>query len=632
MSAVELLSPAGCWESLKAAVSNGADAVYFGGGSFNARARARNFSEENLRNAISFCHKNSTYAYLTLNTLVKNPELNDFAALLEDAYCAGVDAVIIQDMSFIDAIKDSFSDLGIHLSTQAGIFNSYYLPLISCADRVILPREMSINQIKSFLEKTRIPVEVFVQGALCFSIGGRCLMSSFLGGRSANRGLCAQPCRKKYNGKYPLSSQDLCLAHNLEQIVSAGVSSVKIEGRLRSPQYVAAATSLYRRILDGRGFDPACFKDLELAFSRGYTRGLMFKECRVSTEGVPGKQGLFLGVLGSNRSITLEEDIFLGDGLKIESRNGSHGDLVRKIRMGSKELEFGYTGQTVSLDINAAEGDKLFLTAGRTRRKKYNYKKTKLRLSVHRQQKNLVLRQANEKRLPKAQLFVKVHRLDDALSAAEEKPAAVFYNLLSKDYPFDDARILPYIPGSLSEWDAKQAVDLLSTHSFPSALCADAGVACSISEGAVYLDLPGNAFNESAVSFWNERGITPTISPELSFNEMKEFSDMRFLVFSHGRLPLMTSKYFLECDELKDEKNYIFPVRKEHDSVQVLNSIPQSYFTVLPMLLKIGVRGFLIDVEDDAGSTVKAYLDALEGKSASLPGEFTLGHFRTPAL
>ena len=183
MKKIELLLPAGNEECLQAAVENGADAVYLGGSRFNARRRA---------------NKNGVKIYCVFNILVKNNEVKDFFEMVRTVYLAGVDAVIIQEISFVSMIKNNFKGLEVHLSTQVGLGNRFSLDLVKEADRIILPRELMATEIKKLIDNGR-KVEVFVQGALCFSYSGKCLLSSCIGGRSGNRGLCAQPCRRRYN-------------------------------------------------------------------------------------------------------------------------------------------------------------------------------------------------------------------------------------------------------------------------------------------------------------------------------------------------------------------------------------------------------------------------------------------------
>ena len=270
----ELLIPAGNATNLQAAVENGADAIYLGMNKFNARAKAGNFSFEELKKAIEYCHKNGVKVYVTLNTLIKNNEIEEFFQTIEQAYISGADAIIIQELSFASQIKKTFPDLEVHASTQARIHN---LKELKNVDRVILPRELNKKEIEE-ISKIGMPIEIFVQGALCFCVSGLCLMSSFIGGRSGNRGMCAQPCRKKYNDEYLMSMKDLSLISKIKEL---NVASLKVEGRLRNKKYVETVTKLYRKALD-EGFnekDLACLKGV---FNRELTEGF-YSNCEKKT-------------------------------------------------------------------------------------------------------------------------------------------------------------------------------------------------------------------------------------------------------------------------------------------------------------------------------------------------------------
>ena len=212
-----LLLPAGDFETLKQAVNNGADEIYLGVKQFNARATAKNFSFDELKEAIKYCHIRGVKVYVTLNILVKNKELNRFFDSLNNVYLANADGVIIQEVSFAKLIKKYFPDLEVHGSTQARINNLAAINNLKYLDRVILSRELSKIEVDYIAKNSKIPIEMFVHGALCFCYSGLCLMSSMIGGRSGNRGMCAQPCRKKYNGKYPLSMKDLCLIDEVKK-------------------------------------------------------------------------------------------------------------------------------------------------------------------------------------------------------------------------------------------------------------------------------------------------------------------------------------------------------------------------------------------------------------------------------
>lgn len=635
---VEVLSPAGNMDCLKAAVSSGADAVYFGVGVFNARRRAENFRIEDLRKVVSFCHRSGVRAYLTANTLIKNSELGDYFNLISEAYSAGVDAVIIQHISFIKVIKEHFPGLEVHLSTQATVFNSYYSDLIAGVDRVILPREFTLNQVKQFREKTGIPVEVFVQGALCYSISGQCLFSSFLGGRSGNRGLCAQPCRKKYNNKFILSTRDLCLVKRIPELVEAGVTSIKIEGRLRGPEYVASATSLYRRAVDSFeagnfSVDDDAFFDMEVAFSREYTEGMLFKEADVVASEAGGKRGLFLGVMEEDKVIRLNAPLRVGDGVGIVTGRGVHGDVVREIEFRGKKVQSACIGQKVKLFINAKRGDEIILSSAVVRRKPYELRK-KQEIVVERKKPAEVAFSFGGGELRDELLLVKTYSYKDALEAAYAGADTVFYNVLSKDYPQDDLRISPYIPRYVPDWNAEKIVSLISRLKPEKVFCGDAGIAAKISDKTeVYLDISGNAFNDLDVGFYNNKKITPIISPELSLDEIKDFRDKRFAVYAHGRIPLMSTKYVLREENLRDELGYVFPTRNEGDYKQILNSVPLALFGRVRELREAGIKQFLLDLDSDISSTVKLYKEILCGGRIQKPkGEYTLGNYRRGVL
>lgn len=258
-SKYELLAPAGSFDALKAAVSAGCDAVYVGGNMFGARAFANNFTTEELIEAIDYCHIYGKSLYLTVNTLLKNNEIDDLLYnYLLPLYETGLDAVIVQDLGVMDYIKTNFPDLDIHASTQMTVLGKNYAKeLVNLGiKRVVTPRELSLNEIKEIYESTGVQIESFVHGALCYCYSGQCLMSSLIGQRSGNRGKCAQPCRLPYsinddkNTEYFLSPKDLCTLDILPEILEAGVYSLKIEGRMKNPEYVAIVTAIYRKYID----------------------------------------------------------------------------------------------------------------------------------------------------------------------------------------------------------------------------------------------------------------------------------------------------------------------------------------------------------------------------------------------
>ena len=279
---MELLAPAGSMESVTAAVQNGADAVYFGYGNFNARRNAKNFSSDEAAAAVSYCHQRGCKVNLTLNTLLTDRELAGAAEVAAHASAIGIDAVIVQDLGVMRMLRQTVPDLPIHGSTQMTVHSLDGVKL--CADlgisRIVLSRELTRDQIAYICQHSPIEIEVFGHGALCMCYSGQCFFSSVIGGRSGNRGLCAQPCRLKYgwNGKadeYPLSLKDMSLAGHLKELQDMGVACLKLEGRMKRPEYVAIVTGVYSRALrEGREPTAEELLQLEQAFSRqGFTQG-----------------------------------------------------------------------------------------------------------------------------------------------------------------------------------------------------------------------------------------------------------------------------------------------------------------------------------------------------------------------
>ena len=254
----ELLCPAGSPRALEAAIDAGADAVYLGASGFNARLGAANFTYEELNDAVKLAHAYGVKIYLTLNTLFFDREASEFLKAAENAYIAGVDALITADIGGASLINRYIKDFPLHASTQMAVHNLGSANLLqnSGFSRVVLARELPLCDIEYFTENSPIEAEIFVHGALCVCHSGQCLFSSLVGGRSGNRGECAQPCRLPYyvNGKekYPLSLKDYCLASHINELISSGVASLKIEGRMKSPEYVKSTAEIYRRLLDER--------------------------------------------------------------------------------------------------------------------------------------------------------------------------------------------------------------------------------------------------------------------------------------------------------------------------------------------------------------------------------------------
>ena len=327
---LEILAPAGNTECADAAIKSGADAIYLGLNAFSARQNAGNFDGTELRALLAKAHFCGVKVYVAMNTLVKDSELDAFEENLLSAWNSGVDAVILQDIFLGKSIHARYPEIVLHLSTQAGVCTADGARLAKeCGfSRVILARETPLAEIKKIAEI--LETEVFVQGALCTCFSGQCYFSSFAGGNSGNRGRCKQPCRKLYaydrkgntEKNYALSLSDLCVGEDMQKLIDAGVVSFKIEGRMRRPEYVAAAVRYYRRILDGKADLEGTLSDLKRTYNRGnYTKGLAFgQDKRFLSTAIQGHIGEKVGVVKVVNGKFFVESKFLpkqGDAFKI---------------------------------------------------------------------------------------------------------------------------------------------------------------------------------------------------------------------------------------------------------------------------------------------------------------------------
>ena len=339
MNNCEILAPAGGMEQLEAAVRANADAVYLGYGSFNARRNAKNFTFEELKDAVSYCHAHGVNVHAALNTLVTDNEILTAYEDIKSVVNAGVDAVIVQDLGVAKIIRECFPDLEMHASTQMTVHNVAGVRELEAFGfkRAVLSRELSFNEIKHICENTYIDIEVFIHGALCMCMSGGCYLSSILGQRSGNRGLCAQPCRLdfKLNGReYALSLKDMCHIEYINKLKEAGVKSFKIEGRMKRPEYVYASVTACKEALMGKKPD---IEGLKKVFSRsGFTDGYytgkrtldMFgyrrKEDVVAAEGVLKELSLKYKNEVQNVPITVEAEVFREKPVKVTVSDGKN--------------------------------------------------------------------------------------------------------------------------------------------------------------------------------------------------------------------------------------------------------------------------------------------------------------------
>ena len=342
MFKTELLAPAGNMETLKAAVQNGADAVYIGGKMYGARAFANNFTLDEIKTALKYCHLYSVKLYVTANTVIFENEIEDFLDYMKFLYESGVDAVIMQDLGMISLVRKLIPDLEIHASTQINVHNDESLFFLKNmgVKRAVLAREMSIDEIKNL--KCDIEKEIFIHGALCVSYSGQCLFSSLNGGRSGNRGECTQSCRLPYeNNKtknYYLSTKELCSVNHIKEILDLKINSLKIEGRMKSPTYVGYVTRIYRRLIDDyyKGLNPKItpmeLYNLTTLFNRKFTDGYLFNDNIYNIKS-PNHLGSHLGIVikitKDKIFVKLDEDLYQEDGIRFCSSN--KGMIINKL-------------------------------------------------------------------------------------------------------------------------------------------------------------------------------------------------------------------------------------------------------------------------------------------------------------
>ena len=378
MKVVELLAPAGNMECLKAAIHAGCDAVYLAGKSFGARAFADNFTDDELSEAIDYCHLYDVKVYVTINTLIFDNEINNLLKYVETLIKFGVDAIIVQDLGIIKLLKNTFPNLEIHASTQINCNNNEMVKYLKDLGikRIVFARENTLKEINNISEE--IEKEVFIHGALCVSYSGQCLFSSMIGGRSGNRGYCAGPCRLPYkllkvnngkeqivktDGEYLLSMKDLCTIENLDEILKNNIDSLKIEGRMKRYEYVYLVTSIYRKAIDNfykygeTRITKEDIKDLKLIFNRDFTNGFVFNEKnnKINNSYRPNHLGVEIGkVIDSsfgNIRIKLNDELRQGDGIRIiDDEKEDIGFIVNKIYKNRLLIKKAYKDETVNLD------------------------------------------------------------------------------------------------------------------------------------------------------------------------------------------------------------------------------------------------------------------------------------------
>lgn len=642
----ELLCPAGDKSSLQAAIAGGADAVYFGGVNFNARRNAKNFDKDDMREAIKIAHAYGVKAYVTQNTLCYDREMDDYLSAAETAIVAGADALILADLGGALEIRKRFPDAELHASTQMSGHNVEAALMLHKMgfSRMVCAREMSYEDIKYFTENSPIEAEVFVHGAFCVCHSGQCLFSSIVGGRSGNRGECAQPCRLPYSGKYPLSLKDNALACHIPKLIECGVSSLKIEGRMKSAEYVRDVAKIYRRLLDEcRGADKGEMAELSEIFSRGgFTDGYFTKKINKDMLGVRSEK---------DKQATRELEAFSGLTKKIPLILNAEilKDKPIKITLEAMGKRVEYLSDIVPFEaINAPitydSVKKQFSKLGDT-----PYLLSSFELSLD---EGLIVPVSalNRARREAVALLdggeIEVRKLEATLEKPEATSSdlkfANFYSpkqITNKAKKYFDIIFLPlnkfdgsvegvYLPPVIFDSEREKVRKMLSDardKGAKYALVGNLGHATLASSLGYELigDFRLNVSNNSSASVVEKLGFKAYIaSPELTLPKVRDLGGSR-IVTVYGRLPLMllekcVGRELGSCEAcengeavLIDRTGAEFPVLREweHRSV-IYNSIPTSMSDKQRELSENGINGLHFIFTTESASECDAVIDA----------------------
>lgn len=612
----ELLAPAGSPEALRAAVECGADAVYLGWGGFNARQSARNFSDEEFSAALEYCHERGVKVYLTLNTLVADRELPAALETARRASALGIDAVLIQDLGLLRLLRLTLPDLPLHASTQMSLFTSggaNFAAEAGC-ERVVLARECSREEVAAICQNCPAEIEVFVHGALCMCYSGQCAMSALIGGRSGNRGRCAQPCRLPYNvvpsqgaalfpggtdplcgggplppagqgskNRFPLSLKDNCLAGALGDMSAMGVACLKVEGRMKRPEYVAVVTGVYARLLrEGRGPTAAERRALEDAFSRsgftgGYWTGHTGPEMfGTRPENAPEPKALFAAAKsavekGGLRTVPISMactvragvpcSLAVSDGLHTVSASGPVPETARNRALTAEELQarLGKTGGTAytcrQIEVSLEDGLSLPAAAVNGLRREALAALSRCRTAPpHRRELPPPPPPENACAAGEPEFTCSVSRMEQLTAAlVAQRPARIYIPLALfrhlKRLPEGDTRWFAVLPRVWRNRDEPLLLELLeraralgvrgvllgNLGHLP--LTADCGLErCG--------DFGLNAFNAHALDFLKDKGLTSvTASFELRSSQLHAMAKpLPVEAIVYGRLPLMITE------------------------------------------------------------------------------------------
>jgi len=679
---LELLAPAGKWESLVAAVQNGADAVYLGEQSFSARKNAANFTWEEIKNAVRYCHIRGVRVFLALNTLIGEDELPLFEKSVVMAAECGVDALIIQDLGAAKIAKTLCPDMPIHASTQLTASNVYDVKDFQNRgfSRVVLSRELSEGEINHIYTQTGAEIEAFAHGALCISFSGKCLMSSFIGGRSGNRGMCAQPCRQMYscgkNKGYLISPRDLCLADDLERMADAGVRSFKIEGRMKSPEYVATVTGIYRKYLDsfdnlstededklkkifvrGDGFTKAYFAGQNTPEMMNYIMSndnissraddTVLKEARTSfREGVENKK------IPVNASLKLQYGspsvLTISDGEFTAEVFGAKGETAQNIPLSEERAraQIGKMGQTPfelhNFEFSADKNITLPVSElNRLRRECAELLQEKRGEIVPRDTFSFDYPTEINKQKASPYLAVEILTKEQFLAVKDADRVLVPLSLWEKIIP--DKRCYVVLPKVVLDEEnvEKQLSQIPEEYGVYASTTGMIALAKKLGR-RVCADWSNNIYNSVSASCFKSCD-TLTLSPELSLSAVREIvrkTGIPCEILCHGYQTVMTSRACLirgitgKCDctkpvSIKDKTGAEFTIIGDKNTH--LNTVLNSRITFMADKLnevrKSGVAGirlvFTTESGEEAENTVKMY----KGKTDIVkPAAFTRGY------
>ena len=685
---MELLSPAGSRAALEAAVQSGADAVYMGFGAFNARRNAKNFTDEEFADALAYCHLRGVRVFLTLNTLLTDRELPQAAEVLRKASQMGVDAVLVQDWGVLTLAQAVTPDLPIHASTQMSLFTSggaRWAERLGM-ERVVLARELSRDDIAAVCRNCGAEIEVFVHGALCMCYSGQCTMSALIGQRSGNRGACAQPCRLPYgvNGpcknQFPLSLKDANLSAYLQELGGMGVACLKLEGRMKRPEYVAVITAIYRRLIDEkRGPTAAEAQALEQAFSRsGFTDGY-YRHRKGPTmfgtrpENAPEPKELFsearkLYENGEHKRIpiSMQAAIFADRPAALTVSDGAHAVTVtgpvpevarnRALTAEDTAERLQKTGGTVfrceTAEVDIGDGLMLSAAAINGLRRDALDALAAARTAVP-ERRNLPTPALPERETfsPAApKLTCSIARLDQLTDAVAENVELVYVpiELLPRltDYR-GRAKLCAVLPRVWRDSDEAGFRKILETTPALSAVSIGNAGHMTIVEG-LPLEKRGdfglNVFNSRAVDFWRQQGLdSVTVSFELrhqQVRELRKYLPCEGIVY--GRLPLMVTENCMtgnagNCHgdkRLCDGENYLtdrtgarFPLLGQYGCRCEIENSRTLFLADKPEWRNCGLTyarlRFTTESPDQCDAALRRYL----GEGQWMPEEFTRGLF-----